>query len=357
MSPKAIVLVLAIASLSLLGGCASTPGTPSPGLGLYPTFDAPRIAEKGYPNNLDQPYWWPAESQGEWGILYDDEGVPYGPNTYYHFKTRLNHPDLVVTDSTMTGRWFTINRSDNVREEMTGRWLELHDLFHQDMKDALHFTPKGKIQIYAAPTLKDYKKVTGKDFWVTQVVDGPFIAYEPIGVLWSRTLALHAIRNGVATSFLDMKCHGNLPQWLRAGLASYLAEEGGVLEDFMVQFRGDRSVLLSSGEVLRTIYPLTGKEDGRIAQYNAFLMAWHLAQDYGWARVVQLLDLLQQGVLFEEAVPRVYGVSVPRLLELLDPQRLGDPGAPRSESPAVPAQEPDTAPKSGSAPQSTDGGR
>jgi hypothetical protein len=255
--------------------------------------------------------------------------VPYGPNTYYHFTKRLDHPDLVVTDSTMTGRWFTVNRSANVREEMTGRWLELHDLFHEDMKDALHFTPQGKIQIYAAPTLVDYKRVTGKDFWVTQVVDGPFIAYEPIGILWSRTLALHAIRNGVATSFLDMKCGGNLPHWLRSGLASYLAEEGGVLEDFMNQFRTDGSVLLSSQEVLRTIYPLTDKETGRIAQYNAFLMAWNLAQNYGWDRVVQLLDLLQQGVLFEKAVPEVYGVSVSRLLELLDPQKLGDPGAPK----------------------------
>jgi hypothetical protein len=221
----------------------------------------------------------------------------------------------------------------------------------------LHFTPQGKIQIYAAPTLVDYKRVTGKDFWVTQVVDGPFIAYEPIGILWSRTLALHAIRNGVATSFLDMKCGGNLPHWLRSGLASYLAEEGGVLEDFMNQFRTDGSVLLSSQEVLRTIYPLTDKETGRIAQYNAFLMAWNLAQNYGWDRVVQLLDLLQQGVLFEKAVPEVYGVSVSRLLELLDPQKLGDPGAPKSESPAKPAPETGSAPASGPAPQSTGGER
>ena len=305
MSSKFLVVASGLVSLLLSSGCATTGGMPSPGLGLYPSFDAPRVAEKGYPNDLNQPYWWPADTQGEWGILYDEQGVPYGPNTYYHFKTRLNHPDLVVTDSTMTGRWFTMNRPPNLAEEMVGRWLELHDLFHQDMKDALHFTPEGKIQIYAASTLPDYKKVAGKDFWVTQVVDGPFIAYEPVRILWSRTLALHAIRNGVATSFLDMKCHGLLPQWLRSGLGSYLAEEGGVLEDFMDQFRTNRSVLLSPQEVMRTIYPLTDKESGRIAQYNAFLMTWNLAQSYGWSKVVQLLDLLEQGVIFEEAVPQV----------------------------------------------------
>ncbi len=329
MSSKILVFPLVLLSFVLLGGCAATGGMPSPGMGRYPSYDAPRIAEKGYPNDLNQPYWWPEGSQGEWGILYDDEGVPYGPNTYYHFKTRLNHPDLVVTDSTMTGRWFTVNRPPKVTEEMVGRWLELHDLAHEDMKDALHFEPKGKIQIYAASTLLDYKRVAGKDFWVTQVVDGPFIVYEPIGVLWSRTLALHAIRNGVATSYLDMKCHGLLPQWLRAGLASYLAEEGGVLEDFMNQYRVDHRVLLSSQEVLQTIYPLTDQETGRIAQYNAFLMAWNLAESYGWSKVVQLLDRLEQGVIFEEAVPQVYEVNVSRLLELLDPQKLGDPGAPQ----------------------------
>lgn len=321
LAPLAAVLGL----LCLTGCAAAGGGAPSPGRGLYSDFDEARLAEKGWPNDLNQPYWWPEEQEGEWGILYDSEGVPYGPNTYYHFRRRLDHPDLAVTDSTMTGRWFSINLHERSKEVMFGRWLELHDLAHQDMVEKLHFTPPGKILIYVAPEFEDYLKVTGKEYWVTQVADGPFIAYEPMRALWSRTLALHAIRNGVALAFLDMKCHGLVPPWLRQGLASYLAEEGGPLTNYVGEFRGQREVLLSPREVMLHVHPLVDRENGRIALYNAFLMTWNLAENYGWEKIEALLDLMEQGVVFEDAVPQVYGVSVGRLLDLLDPRSFGEP--------------------------------
>ena len=323
-------LFLLLLSVAMSQGCeagesSSSGNVPSAGNGLYSGYDAARLAKAGYPNDLNQPYWWPEGKEGEWGILYDDQGVPYGPNTYYHFRTRLDHPDLVVTDSTMTGRWFTMNRHERSEEVMFGRWLELHDLAYEEFRSELRYDLPQKIQIYVAPTLADYKKMSGKDYWVTQVADGPFIAYEPMRTLWARRLALHAIRNGVALSFLDLKCHGLLPAWLRQGLASYLAQEGNVLEDYMNQFRADREVLWSPSKVMLYIHPLYDRDDGRIALYNAFLMTWHLAENYGWSKIQDLLDLLEQGTLFHEAVQEVYGVSEERLLQLVSPQTMGDP--------------------------------
>jgi hypothetical protein len=306
-------------------GVAGSQAVPSEGRGLYSGFSRDRLAEVGWPNDLNKSYWWPEATEGEWGILYDSEGVPYGPNTYYHFRTRLDHPDLSVTDSTMTGRWFSMNRHERSKEAMFGRWLELHDLAHQDMVDRLQYTPPLKILLYVAPELEDYKKVTGKDYWVTQVADGPFIAYEPMRVLWARRLALHAIRNGVALAFLDMKCHGLTPPWLRQGLASYLAQEGGVLQGFANEFRGQRELLWSPQQVMQHIDPLYDRENGRIALYNAFLMTWNLAESYGWDKIQALLDLMEQGVVFEDAVPQAYQVSAERLLELLDPRVYGEP--------------------------------
>ena len=83
-------------------------------------FTREHLAEAGWPNDLNQPYWWPESTQGEWGILYDAENVPYGPNTYYHFRTRLDHPDFALTDSTMTGRWFSVNLHQRSKEVMFG---------------------------------------------------------------------------------------------------------------------------------------------------------------------------------------------------------------------------------------------
>ncbi len=343
----------AVLGLLLLTGCATSGGgIPTAGEGLYSDFDEARLAEVGWPNDLDQPYWWPENTEGEWGILYDAEGVPYGPNTYYHFRRRLDHPDFAATDSTMVGRWFSINRHERLKEVMFGRWLELHDLAHQDMVKRLRYTPPLKILIYAAPEFDDYLMVTGKDYWVTQIADGPFIAYEPIRALWARTLALHAVRNGVALAFLDMKCHGLVPPWLRQGLASYLAQEGGPLRNYVGEFRGQREVLWSPHEVMQHIHPLYERENGRIALYNAFLMAWNLAENYGWEKIQDLLDLMEQGLVFEDAVPQAYGVSADRLLELIDPQSVGDPtNSQPPEEKADPASTPD--PESSTIPSTT----
>jgi hypothetical protein len=160
-------------------------------------------------------------------------------------------------------------------------------------------------------------------------------------ILWKRTLALHAVRNGVVLAFLDLKCHGLVPHWLRQGLASYLAQEGSILENFVDEFRWRREVLWSPQTVMQHIHPLHVREEGRIALYNSFLMTWNLAESYGWNRIQDLLDLMEQGIVFEAAVPPVYGVSAERLLELLDPREFGEPTEPKSPLEENPPATPD----------------
>ena len=86
--------------------------------------------------------------------------------------------------------------------------------------------------------------------------------------------------------------------WFREGLSSYLAEEGNDHVSFMQQWRlAGKEVLWGPDEMLRFIHPLVDREQGRIARYNAFLMIWNLSETYGFARVQQLLDLVENGAL------------------------------------------------------------
>ena len=157
------------------------------------------------------------------------------------------------------------------------------------------------------------------------MVEGNHISFAPIRTLFSRRLAYHAVRNGVAQAFLEQKCHGQAPPWFTQGLASYLGEEGNVLMNFTYEFRDDREVVWSSARTIQHVHPLIDRENGRIALYNAFLMVWKMVEGWGWDCVRQLTDEMANGIPFADAVKSVYGMDEASLLELLDPSVNGEP--------------------------------
>jgi hypothetical protein len=151
------------------------------------------------------------------------------------------------------------------------------------------------------------------------------VVFSPIDILFRRTLAGHAVYSALAQSMLDLKCGGRIPPWLREGLSSFLAEEGFEHLSFMGEFRAERDVLMHPDEVDRWVFPLIDRNNGRIARYNAFLMVWHLSENYGWSRVQDLLDVVERGASFDSAVLQVYGVDTAQLRDAIDPVRNGEP--------------------------------
>lgn len=308
--------------LLLVCGCAAT-GRPDldPGRGLYASFGAEWLVEHGYPDRMQN------LSSRDWGQLYDDDGRPYGPNTYLHdMKPVESHPQLTRTDEILESPWVRLYRTRCCAEDLQHHLLEVMDLQWHDMRDLLRYTPQEKVVVYSPVDLDQYGMQVGNDFWNTHQVDGAFIILEPAGILHTRTILGHVTRAAMALSFLDLKCRGRLPMWFREGLSSYLAEEGNDHVSFMQQWRlAGKEVLWGPDEMLRFIHPLVDREQGRIARYNAFLMIWNLSETYGFARVQQLLDLVENGALFEEAAREVYGMGERELLTLLDPRRHGEP--------------------------------
>jgi hypothetical protein len=299
----------------------------TPGRGLFFRYDAKTLQADGYPDRQHASFFWRGGVEGNWGILYDEDNVPYGPNTYFHWEEPLDHPYFAMTDSTLEGRWFVMNRPAGMNPAQHGHFMELLDLSYHDLCELLDTRPTTKIHVFGASTLEEYRALTGHDFWVPMVADATFILVCPTDVLDRRTLLAHTARAAVAKSLLNWKCHGGLPPWLREGLVSYLSEEGNELLNYVNFYRPHLdSVLWPVERVNQNLVPLTGDGSlGRVAQYNAFLMTWHLAETFGFARVRQVLDILQEGRSFAAAVQEVYGRDEDALIKLIDPRTLGEP--------------------------------
>jgi hypothetical protein len=311
-------VALGVSVLGGLGGC-STSTKFSAGRGLYWNVTDVQLARDGYPGRED------TYSSREWGVLYDEAGIAYGPRSYYEGRTRLEHPSLTVTDEYLESRWIRIYQSGCCTESLLGHYLEICDLAWKDLSEKLEFVPESKLFIAPAADLDEYKRWTARDFWVTHAVQGEAIVMSPVDVLFRRTLAAHAAFGAVAQALLDLKCHGEIPMWLREGLSSYLAEEGYEHLSFMMEFRSQRPILQTPRWTAQHVYPLMDRADGRIARYNAFLMAWTLAEELGFDHIQELLGLVEKGAQFEAAVETVYGVRYDEWLARLNPVVNGEP--------------------------------
>ncbi len=312
-----IPLLLTLAVLGLLVSPAFAQ-EPSAGRGLfYRVLD--HVATQGYPDNQSD------FADADWGVLYDENNVPYGPRSYYQDSVKQENSNLNITEALMETPWVRVNRSGCCSEMLMAQFLEVLDLQWHEMRDLLNYTPDRKINALVPAALPDYQAVTGREYWFTHEVNGDHIVFEPIDILVRRTLYGHVARAAMVQSFIDLKCHGLAPPWFREGLSSYLAEEGLEHLSFMGEFRPNREILLSSLDTIKGVYPLLERESARVARYNAFLMVWHLSENYGWDRVVALLDAMENGVDFAAAVDTVYGVEYARLLELIDPIERGEP--------------------------------
>jgi hypothetical protein len=304
----------------VLAACATARPKLEPGRGLFWDYAATRLENMGYPNSqMDY-------LSSEWGQLYDEDGIPYGPGTFVRKEVVLGSELMTTTDDYYESRWVRMYRTGCCAEDLTQHILETFDLHWYDLSRILAYKPDRMIEVYSPADLDEYRKLAGNEFWNTHAVINAHIVLEPAGILFRRKIYGRAGRAAMAQVFLDLKCHGRLPMWFREGLSSYLAEEGNDHLAFVNEFRmAGKEVVWPPATTLLHVSPLVDRENGRIARYNAFLMLWHLAERWGFDRILNLLNLVEAGRSFEEASTAVYGVGEAGLLQMLDPQILGEP--------------------------------
>jgi hypothetical protein len=320
-----------LVALVLLAGCGPRAQSLDTGRGLFWSWSDERLAHDGYPGSAPEKY-----SSLEWGVLYDDEGIPYGPKSFFEGREQLEHPHLEITETSMQSRWIRVSLSECCTVPLIGHFLEICDLAWMDVTTQLGYRPAERINVFTPDNLDDYYLMTGADFARTFVATSNMVVTQPVDVLFRRTLAGHVAYAGVGEAIIEMQTNGTAPVWLRTGLASYLAREGFEHLSFMAEFRPQReSILLPPSQVIADLVPFAERQTARVARYNAFLMSWHLSEKYGFDRIVQVLDQLGAGMTFAEAVQATYGVDEATLLAAIDPTVLGEPTTtmPGRESP------------------------
>ena len=97
------LLLLAALFAALFAGCGTT--APSAGRGLHWDYPAPRLEADGYPDSKKD------LSSREWGVLFDDEGVTYGPRSYFIDQVQQEHPYLEVNEQFLQSRWVRVYES------------------------------------------------------------------------------------------------------------------------------------------------------------------------------------------------------------------------------------------------------
>lgn len=295
----------------------------------------------GYPDHLH--VWnWPG-----WEPLQDGDGQPYGPGSICVGDSVTAFPGLVSGDSVQSLGHFVLHHNPAYETCDMLYFLELLDLAAHRVPPLLGLPLEGTLHVHNPDTIDEYRAATGYDVWRLYRLEGDVCVPEPLPVLQARTLDGHAIFALVTEWLLATHIGTDLPPWLRCGLASYIAEDGVHLANYMNEFRSGGPVLFSP--------PLTDsilggspnpdaaadREMYRRASYSAFLMVWELVENQGGLEAMRdLLDRLRGGTDLDEAFRLVYGMGRQDLEAMLDPATLGEPigKATQSRSPQRPPE-------------------
>lgn len=310
----------------------------------FPRCSQQQLHDVGFPDHMHA-YWWPS-----WEVMTDENGETYGPRAFCLKKKVLPRENLLIEDGHLAWRYFETRQNTRYKPCDFLLLLETLDWAQRSVSSALGLTPTDTLRVVSPDDLNSYREATEQDIWRLYKLEGNTVIIEPFGTLQARTLDGHAVFAVVTDWLLREQLPTELPPWLHHGLAEYFSENGAHLLNYMVQFRGQGSPVLSVPTIdfilSRGVDPDPGKdrEMYRRASYSAFLMAWELVENRGGVKKLRkYLDKVREGSDLDKAARKVYGLSMEELAKSLDPVELGEPvgDAVQARRPAQrPAQRP-----------------
>ena len=148
--------------------------------------------------------------------------------------------------------------------------------------------PSEKLIVLCAPNLETFRKATGCDWWQYAGLKGDTLSMQTPMTLFTRGLLQVASRREYADWALRKLTAGKDPEWLRFGMAAYIAGERDV-------FRGQRReyTKLPIRMEVKTVEEKLAHQKDRIetrrAMYNAYLMVNQLVETNGMPAVAAFM--------------------------------------------------------------------
>lgn len=125
-----------------------------------------------------------------------------------------------------------------------------------------------------------------------------------IDVISARFRAESTLGHEFTHLLLDYMTQGNYPRWFSEGLAQY--------EEYLISGHVWTEPYMDGKPPYYSYSEMAGFEnlDDQAKAYNqAFLMVYYMARQYGWEKMIGLLNALSSGQSFGAAVNTVYGIA------------------------------------------------
>ena len=150
---------------------------------------------------------------------------------------------------------------------------------------------------------RDFSQVTGAPDWAAGAYDGKIRM--PVGGLKGMTEGLRrALYHEYAHLLIGAITRGNIPLWLNEGLAQVAEgkEPASRLEPLR---RNGEKIRLFPFAGLETSMTALSARQARVAYAQCHDFVRYLLDEYGWTRMLELLESLGRGEPFNQAVARV----------------------------------------------------
>jgi len=166
--------------------------------------------------------------------------------------------------------------------------------------------PGERLKVICTASLLSFRELSGFDWWVYSKVEDDQIYYQPIDILYQRTLAEMAVARGYYVWGIRQLSHHRAPEWYTQGFASMLSDEDAFLEPMMVEFPRE-NLKMTFKQIESGIENVDDRESYRIALYNSYRMVRRLVARYGRDKMAESILLMGQGESAKKAFEQVYG--------------------------------------------------
>jgi hypothetical protein len=260
------------------------------------------MSSGGLPPGAEVTYWW---------VIKDDDG------NRVETSPRIMHFD----DSRFT--WHNLTGSADEGRGITLFWYTGSDAFAQELMDtceeglgrlaqSIGTYAEKSIEIYVYASTDDLKgAMVSSQEWTGGVAFTDFgiiaIGISPSELEWGKKALVHELTHLVVRQ-ATFSPYGQLPLWLDEGLATY---NGGELDP---DIRSCLEQGISEDDLIsvRTLCsPFSAYPDKACLSYaESYGVVKYLLDNYGQGKMLNLLALLKQGSIYDEALTEVYGFDI-----------------------------------------------
>jgi tetratricopeptide (TPR) repeat protein len=208
------------------------------------------------------------------------------------FLVKISHEvNIAEGMETRRGGTFAISYVDG-GEELGEQTLEVLQQAYGDLGSLLNAFPEGSVTVILYGK-RDFAAVTGAPAWAGGAYDGKIRV--PVRGLKEMTPQLRRILyHEYAHLLLWTLTHGKLPLWLNEGLAQ-------IAEGAPIHHRDDNGAPLPFLRLDRSFDGLSAEDAETAYRQSRDFVQW-LLEDYGWPRMLDLLQALGRGERFDKAV-------------------------------------------------------